>query len=595
MKKYIESVMLMLLGMVVFTACSDDDNDYQWATASGEQVFFNKDLPTKYDISYSETSFKIPVSRIKTDDAITVGIELTDTNNVYKAPASVSFAAGEATADIVISYDPEKFEYNDYKAATLTIADDYATAYGLKSFSFTAGVPMTWSSLGKGTYVDGWFGQEDHAVEVLQCDQNPTVFRVKQPYATYDGDGYFLMDGKMDDYLELTLLNPGDTYRGVSINQKGLVAFSMYASGALHPSYADNGSIYLVHPSSFNSLNTEENYAHNRVLSYQENGLPGVIQLAPYFYIMDLGGWNNTDKDGVVEIYFPGNEKKDYDVAVEYIGAFVDAKGNQFATTNIEMGADLSTVKYVLIEGEDVQTALNGIIDGSIEAETLYASEEVNIPCPYAGTVTVVAVGFADGEAQSYDAATFSYKLGGDSSWKVVGTGDFLYTQLFANSDGTPYNDEGLTVSQNLDYESLYKVEHWGYDVDFYFTWDKNTNKCSVPAQYTGYTHSTYGKVYVSDIATYDDETTYKDAPCVYDAATNTFTFNVIYYVSAGYLAYGPETFTVTWGTGDASEAPRKIARRQDGFKPVSFGALMPKNRFGSLGMKNLTTEKPVQ
>jgi ABC-type Fe3+-citrate transport system substrate-binding protein len=45
MKKYIESIMMLFIGMVVVTACSNkDDDDYSWATVSGEQVFFSTDL-----------------------------------------------------------------------------------------------------------------------------------------------------------------------------------------------------------------------------------------------------------------------------------------------------------------------------------------------------------------------------------------------------------------------------------------------------------------------------------------------------------------------------------------------------------------------
>ena len=78
MKKNLYSLFLVLMAMAAFTACSSDDNDFQWAQVpAGDQVYFSKDLPTQQALSKKASSFTIPVSRVKTDAATTVNISLT--------------------------------------------------------------------------------------------------------------------------------------------------------------------------------------------------------------------------------------------------------------------------------------------------------------------------------------------------------------------------------------------------------------------------------------------------------------------------------------------------------------------------------------
>ena len=100
------------MAVVAFTACSDDD-DYQWATVSGNQVYFSNQLPASYSISKSANSITVPLNRVKTDEAITVNLSHTDKTGFFNVPASVSFAQGEAVANITITYDPEAVAYDE--------------------------------------------------------------------------------------------------------------------------------------------------------------------------------------------------------------------------------------------------------------------------------------------------------------------------------------------------------------------------------------------------------------------------------------------------------------------------------------------------
>jgi hypothetical protein len=65
-----------------------------------------------------------------------------------------------------------------------------------------------------------------------------------------------------------------------------------------------------------------------------------------------------------------------------------------------------------------------------------------------------------------------------------------------------------------------------------------------VPSQFSGYTHSSYGDVYVAEANDLNPEWGVPSSS--YDPETRTFSFGVAYYVSAGVFGKGVETFTLT-------------------------------------------------
>ena len=116
-------------------------------------------------------------------------------------------------------------------------------------------------------------------------------------------------------------------------------------------------------------------------------------------------------------------------------------------------------------------------------------------------------------------------------------------SEAVAESVSEPETDAGLEVQYNAE-EDAYRITHWGYNVDFTFTWNKETNECHVPSQFTGYTHSSYGEVYVAEAN--DLNPKWGVPSSSYDPETRTFSFGVAYYVSAGVFGAGVETFTLT-------------------------------------------------
>lgn len=193
--------------------------------------------------------------------------------------------------------------------------------------------------------------------------------------------------------------------------------------------------------------------------------------------------------------------------------------------------------------------------------------------------------GLAGGEAVAAETLTIKFTSSHEFApqFSPVGIGTFTYTQFWEG------DDPDLTISR-AEGTNLYRISHWGYDVDFDFTWDPATNKCTVSEQYIGTDYKDYGPVFVSDLPTYDPEdSTYDDFPCFYDPATKTFTFNLIYYVAAGYLKYGTETFTVQWD--EVAAAPKHVVKKSFGFSPK---VSTPKKHAKQADKAHFTQEKRI-
>ena len=454
MKKYYSILLMALVTMVGFTACSDSE-DYQPGTVSGVQVFFSNELPSQHNLSFDETTFTIPINRYVTGEALTVNLTHTDKTGFLTIPSTVTFAAGESEAVITITYDAANMEYNNFVKDTITIADsEYTTPYGASAYAFSAGAPLTWKSLGTGKYIDDWFPYTGN-VEILQCEQQPERFRVAAPYAGFMDDGSFEMTDDIDDYLELTIMQPGNSLGGVSITRNDLVYYSDYSTGANLLQYDD--IINLLHPSRFTANTTEASWSYNRVLEFDENGVPARIQLAPYYYMFNVGGFNQSQSDGVITIYFPGNDPKDYSLEMTYTGKNVDLEGDSFVSFTLTLGADVEEVKYALVPSATAEDAIYFIGAGVMDATSATANGDYQIQVTESGRYALVVVAFAEGKAVGSDYILVKCDVDAKDVWKALGVG--LYTEdVLCSLYGAPAVTYEVEIEESLTRPGVYRL-----------------------------------------------------------------------------------------------------------------------------------------
>ncbi len=365
------------------------------------------------------TSATITVMRKNAVGEITVPVTVQDTSGLF-VYSPITFEDGQTETTFNVTFD-EIGIGNSY-LVSFSIDDPlYASKYSSNPASIDLKVIREkWNSLGVGTWdEEGYFefgGVPDNVV-IYQNDLDKNLYRIalKYPDPEKPSETYAVYSDDSDEYLTLRVLKTGDEYAGVKVTTDGLVAFNIFDTGIYNKNYPSS-PIWFVHPSGFTSLASEDKWQHNKVLMYQndKDKTPAGIQLAPYYYINGVGGWNYTQNDGIITIVFPGAVLTDYSVEIAS-GESADGE----IPVEFTLGKDVAEAKYAAYEGELSKAAgerhANAIAKGTEESQAVPESGAVSLKFDKSGVYSVVAVTFDEkGAFQSSDVATFNYVAKGD-------------------------------------------------------------------------------------------------------------------------------------------------------------------------------------
>ena len=471
MNKIFKGVVLSLLAVAGLASCSSDDYSYSPAEVpTNAQVFFPVSNASSFTLSDDAETINIPIKRGKTDEAVTVNllVKVAQKASAFTIPASVSFAAGEADAVIPVNYDPTQMEYESKDTISIIIGDEtFTTPYGNSVQKLFVTLPSPLKLLGTGTFEDTWVWGGKGKVQIYQNKLNPNEYRIMNPWeavltamaeeAGKDPADYLAeLNGRQSPYINITVMQPGNTLGDVTITQKDLIYYGQINSGYYNTSNDYNQDILLLHPSSFTSLSKESSWLYNRVIEWQENGLPGRIQIAPYFYMNGIGGWNYTQKDGIVTIDFPGYTPKDFTAELTYAGIFTDVSSQVFAVGNLTLGADAQDVKAIVMDAAvDAGAVADAIAAGELEATSVAGGRiEVAIPEDLTGKLQLIVVVIDEGAVKNVVSAPFEYYGAGGSGWKSLGVG--FYTEDYIVSYYGTKDEEGNFIPYDPE---TYQVE----------------------------------------------------------------------------------------------------------------------------------------
>ncbi len=111
MKKVTKYIALLIGGIALLSmaACSDDDGRTPSPAVDPNCIgasFVGDNIGYEELEDTDPKELTLTISRDKTEAAATVAIEVqANTENIFNIPQSVSFAAGQATADLVITFE----------------------------------------------------------------------------------------------------------------------------------------------------------------------------------------------------------------------------------------------------------------------------------------------------------------------------------------------------------------------------------------------------------------------------------------------------------------------------------------------------------
>lgn len=442
MNKFFRYIMAAAAISFAATAC-DDDNEYMKG-AEEDPDCFGVYFPAQ-DVSNivldpaEEQAFTLTVSRNNSDGNIVVPVQVVDEEGIFSIP-EIAFEDGQSSTDVKISFNAE---IGKKYSGSIRITDGkYASIYNSEAVAIDFAVTREkWNVVGWGTWFEngdnGYFGfSTPEPVLIEQNDNTPAIFRVQLRYDENnipeergENFGWYVYSAESDQYFEFKVLKPGDVvYKGLEgyetkVTEEDLVFYNDFNSGCENSNYPGT-PINFCFPGGFKSLNDQSNWLHNRVLQYQENGLPAGVAIAPYYYMDGVGGWNMTQNDDVITILFPGAVLTDYSLA---ISAGFAEEGE--IPVNFSFGADVAKAKYAAYEGElnavQIAARAQAIAEGSEEsAEEITEGGVVNFSFEATGVYTVVAVSYDDaGNVQQTASVSFGYVAADDTVPVVVNCG----------------------------------------------------------------------------------------------------------------------------------------------------------------------------
>ena len=537
------------------------------------------------------------------------------------------FDKGEEYGTCTINFP--KAEIGKEYSLQLAVTDPkYVSYYSDAATSSVTISRVKWNLLGTGTFTDAFWYEASGAVEIYQKDNDPNTFRIPAPFDNVAANAGKTLDGHQSAYMILKLLQRNDMIGDVSITKDDLVYFSRTNTGYLHQDYG--AYVEIFHPADLYAEPTEDLFMHSIVKSYQKdpvevNGkkqlLPGQIQLAPYYYMVGVGGWNKTGEDDIVLINFPGyvpthqaSLEEDFDWQPVMTAEFLSSGWSLTGEATLYKGVCTTTtdkcdsvfyanygVPYVLeapyVEGNDlVFFVKDGRITIPNDMKEDYEYQPTGLTstgnAPVYAKINASSSTFSEYQVKlnisfvtldkdgrvALDLGAFDEVL--SKAWDAIGTADYAYVAL-ADEGEDPDVDENLEMDKNLETEGLYRLRNWGFvGSDLLFTWNGATNAVTIPEQSTNFEYGAYGEVMISDLATYTDQG-YEKFPCYFDAETSTFYVAVVYYVEAGELGYGMDQFTYNPITGSV-KAVSKSAIKFNGKPSQTLKRAMPWQRIMS-------------
>nr|WP_294782347.1 hypothetical protein [Prevotella sp.] len=577
-------IAIAALVTVAMGACT---SDYEYDTPEalkGAQVYFSNTLPSKIEVNKESGNFDVTLSRQNTEGELTVPLMFTaDEGNIYTVPSTVTFADGEATANIHVTFNPDELVYGNYVGGTISFdADNFSTPYGATSYKFKAGASAYVDVAGgKGKFRDGLISSA-YGIEVLEYDvqiqqdaHTPGIYRVVAPYGQKGWSGanpwYTAFDASLANTdMVIDATDPDYVYikgtfsTGVTLNSSdGVVSAISYVQFLL-----DNGNaldlIKAKKPELFGTFKDGVfNFPAKSILMYF--GTDG-----PYY----------GNNDGMLRVAMPGVVLKDYSVGVEYLGRMTDTNDKDNAVFNLTFGADVTTVKYALVkEGTDLDKTASGIIDGSVEATEISEAGRVEVPFEESGNYYVVTVSYENGEAKGADATPVTLKSSKDAEEQFEEVAYGVFTLGVEDISGPFFKEQGpmgcflekvggtspypseATLLQSKSDPTHFRITPWlvdGYDFDF--TWSKETGVISVSNNNSGVKANQAGdQIIVDDVATILGDANASAAGVLNSYQENVFTFNLVYHLGDDIFAMEKETFEIT---ATAENAAKKGVNR---------------------------------
>lgn len=183
-------------------------------------AYFLPNTPTNYELDKESNTIDIPVYRTNTTGDLTVAVtvkalEQYEGPSVYSFPDAIHFSEGQDVTNYTITYDFDLAVTNEMQAYDIILDENHSSPYKLDYLSVMLTKPVLYTSLGWIEYTDAYMcalfytGLTSYWVEIQECDDEPGLFRLKDPYgAAYPWNEPGDWDDSVTSYLYIDATNP---------------------------------------------------------------------------------------------------------------------------------------------------------------------------------------------------------------------------------------------------------------------------------------------------------------------------------------------------------------------------------------------------
>ena len=388
--KNLKMLYIALIALVAstFGACT---NEFEpGPQMPGPQVSFLSSNLSKVELTgaANEDTQKLALTRIEKEEELTVDLLIeidSKYSTIFSIPETVTFAAGEATTELVYTINQSRLEEGKIYTVNFLIADEMmSTPYGYTEWKVDYEM-SPWELMtdangnnAKGKFrglpvMDNQLSGLDFAVEVdvdIYKHKKESKYRIKEPWAMsivalFESLGVTVTVDQVKASFDYTaqdvIIDVSDpTNVTVPLQAMGLNDVNYFWSSNVslgdffYQGYGgtlEDGVITFPVGSFFCNCGY-----------YRENGIPDDD---PDY----CAGANGT---GLFRVILPGYEAADYSLAVEYNGMDVTADDVASAKIKFTYGNDVTGIKYMIVKGN--------IENNPTEAlATLFAGTDENI------------------------------------------------------------------------------------------------------------------------------------------------------------------------------------------------------------------------
>ncbi len=370
-------IALIALVAGAFGACTNGEYE-PGPQVSGPQVSFVAENPTSVEFTgvATENTQKLTLGRVETNEALTVYV-ITEVERgaekLFTIPETVTFAAGEATAELVYTVDQESFESDKTYTVKFYLEDEVSTPYGYSEWTVTYALnPWELMKDSKGNNAKAKFRGNDMLTALFNIDAEVEIevnmyehktrkgyYKVEDPWTASIayGFGYPTIKDALADGLStsnadfiIDATNPAE----VTIAQQALGVDIGYGDMIIESGY----------PRYFDAA-AGAGQLQDGIITFPVKGcifaMPGYSTSAYY-----------ANNSGLFRVVLPGVEIADYTLAVAYDGMDV-AADNKTTTAKFKFsyGDDVTGIKYMVVEGNveaDPTAALTTLFAGTDES-----------------------------------------------------------------------------------------------------------------------------------------------------------------------------------------------------------------------------------